>query len=128
MGLTMCAVIFKEHGDIDRLIYTEVPEPKIGLEEVLVRVKACALNHLDIWTRQGMPGIKIPLPHILGCDISGEVEKVGANVKEIAQGARVVVAPGISCGHCQLCQSGWDSLSRNTKLLVSKSMVVTPNL
>ncbi len=89
----MRAVIFKGHGDIDRLIYTEVPEPKIGPSEALIRVKACALNHLDIWTREGMSGIKIPLPHILGCDISGEVEKVGANVKNVAPKTCVVVAP-----------------------------------
>ncbi len=113
----MRTVIFKGHGDIDRLICTEVPEPKIGSNEVLVRVKACALNRLDIWTRQGMSGVKIPLPHILGCDISGEVEKVGANVKDIATGARVIVAPGISCGHCEWCQSGWDSLCNDYKII-----------
>ncbi len=113
----MHAVIFKEHGDIDHLIYTEVPEPKIGPNEVLIRVKACALNHLDIWTRQGMSSVKISLPHILGCDISGEVEKVGANVKGVATGTRVIVAPGISCGHCEWCQSGWDSLCNDYKII-----------
>ena len=113
----MRAVIFKEHGDIDRLICTDVPEPKIGPDEVLIRVKACALNRLDIWTRQGMPGITIPLPHILGCDISGEVEKIGADVKGLTQGARVLVAPGISCGKCKHCQSGWDSLCNEYKIV-----------
>ena len=116
----MHAVIFKEHGDIDQLIYTEVPEPKIEPNEVLIRVKACALNHLDIWTRQGIPGIKIPLPHILGCDISGEVEKIGANVKNVVPKTRVVVAPGISCGHCDYCQSGWDSLCSDYKIIGSQ--------
>ena len=113
----MHAVIFKEHGDIDRLIYTDAPEPEIGPDEVLIRVKACALNRLDIWTRQGMPGVKIPLPHILGCDISGEVEKVGDNAKGIMRGARGIVAPGISCGNCQQCQSGWDSLCSEYKII-----------
>ena len=112
----MKAVIFKEHGGVDRLMYTEVPEPKIGPDEVLVRVKACALNHLDIWTRQGMPGITIPLPHILGCDIAGEIEKIGANVKGMSRGKRVVVTPGISCGRCRWCQSGWDSLCNDYKI------------
>ena len=113
----MKAVIFKEHGELDRLIYTDVPEPKISPDEVLVRVRACALNHLDIWTRQGMPGIEIPLPHILGCDIAGEVEKVGAKVSAVAQGARVVAAPGISCGACKWCRSGWDSLCDQYKMI-----------
>ena len=113
----MKAVVFKEHGELDRLIYTEVPEPKIGSDEVLVRVRACALNHLDIWTRQGMPGIQIPLPHILGCDISGEVVKMGSNVKGIALGTHVVASPGISCGQCRWCVSGWDSLCEQYKIL-----------
>lgn len=113
----MKAVIFKEHGDIDRLAYTDVPEPKIGPDEALVRVRACALNHLDIWTRQGMPGIEIPLPHILGCDISGEVAKIGTKASGIAEGTRVVAAPGISCGACTWCQSGWDSLCEQYKII-----------
>ncbi|MBI4395098.1 MAG: zinc-binding dehydrogenase [Candidatus Omnitrophica bacterium] len=113
----MKAVVFKEHGGPEGLIYTDMPEPKIGPDEVLVRVKACALNHLDIWTRQGMPGIQIPLPHILGCDISGEVEKIGGNVKNIPTKSRVVVSPGISCGHCKWCESGWDSLCSEYKII-----------
>ncbi|MBI1977689.1 MAG: zinc-binding dehydrogenase [Candidatus Omnitrophica bacterium] len=114
----MKAVIFKEHGDPNQLLYrTDVPEPQIGPEEVLLRVRACALNHLDIWTRQGMPGITIPLPHILGCDIAGEVEQIGTNVKGISKGLRVAVAPGISCGHCKWCHAGWDSLCEQYKIL-----------
>ncbi|OGW85259.1 MAG: alcohol dehydrogenase [Omnitrophica bacterium RIFCSPHIGHO2_02_FULL_46_11] len=113
----MKAIIFKEHGDIDRLIYTDVPEPKIGSDEVLIRVRACALNHLDIWTRQGMPGVPIPLPHILGCDISGEVEKIGANVTGISKGMHVIIAPGISCGSCNWCKDGWDSLCDQYKII-----------
>lgn len=113
----MKAVIFKEHGAVDRLLYTEVPVPKIGPEEVLVRVRACALNHLDIWTRQGMPGVKIPLPHILGCDVAGEIAEVGSKVKAKKIGARVLVAPGISCGQCKWCREGWDSLCPEYKLV-----------
>lgn len=117
----MKAVIFKEHGDPNQLLYrTDVPEPQIGPEEVLLRVRACALNHLDIWTRQGIPGITIPLPHILGCDIAGEVEQIGTNVKGISKGLRVVVAPGISCGHCKWCHAGWDSLCDQYKILGSQ--------
>ena len=113
----MRAVIFKKHGDLEQLMFTEVPDPKPGPDEVVVKVKACALNHLDIWTRQGMPGIKIPLPHILGCDIAGEVAETGKHVKGIKKGTKVVAAPGISCGRCQFCRTGWDSLCDEYKIL-----------
>jgi len=113
----MKAVIFQEHGGPDKLQLADVPEPRIGSDEVLLDVKACALNHLDIWVRQGMPGIHIPLPHILGCDVSGEIKRVGKNVKDLKAGDRVVIAPGISCGTCQWCASGWDSLCNEYKIL-----------
>ncbi len=73
----MKAVIFSEHGGPEVLRYAEVREPEIGADEVLVRVRACALNHLDLWVRRGLPGITILLPHILGSDIAGEVARVG---------------------------------------------------
>ena len=113
----MKAVIISEHGDLDRLTYTEVPKPQIANEEALVRVKACALNHLDIWTRQGMPGIKIAMPHILGCDIAGEVAEIKSSASKIKEGTRVVVSPGISCGQCEFCTSGWDSLCDQYQIL-----------
>jgi NADPH:quinone reductase-like Zn-dependent oxidoreductase len=69
----MKAVIFKKHGGPDVLEYAEVPKPTIKADEVLVEVKACALNHLDVWTRGGLPGVEIPLPHILGNDVAGVV-------------------------------------------------------
>lgn len=105
----MKAVVFKEHGDVDKLQYQEVDSPKLGNREVLIRVKACALNHLDIWTRQGLPGVEIPLPHILGCDIAGVVEELGHGAKDFKVGDRVVVAPGQSCGQCDACYRGLDS-------------------
>ncbi len=113
----MRAVIFKEHGNVDRLLYTDVPTPKIGPGEALVRVRACALNRLDIWTRQGMSGVKIPLPHILGCDVAGEIAEVGSKVKTKKVGTHVVIAPGISCGQCKWCRAGWDSLCPDYKLV-----------
>jgi NADPH:quinone reductase-like Zn-dependent oxidoreductase len=113
----MKAVIFKEHGEIDRLVVADAPEPKIAPDEVLVRVKACALNHLDIWTRLGMPGVHIPLPHILGCDVAGEVAQVGSHIKNLTEGCKAIVAPGISCGTCQWCSSGWDSLCNEFRIL-----------
>ena len=104
----MKAVFFKEHGGLEQLQSGEMPEPKIGPDEVLVRVRTCALNHLDIWARQGL-GISIEMPHISGSDIAGEVANVGGNVKHLRAGQRVVIAPGISCGQCEHCVSGNDS-------------------
>ena len=73
----MKAVIFEQHGGPEVLKFTEVADPQIKGDEVLVEVRACALNHLDVWVRAGLPGIKIPLPHILGDDIAGVVREVG---------------------------------------------------
>ncbi|HEV8484137.1 MAG TPA: zinc-binding dehydrogenase [Blastocatellia bacterium] len=106
----MKAVIFNEHGPEDVLLLAHVPEPEIADDEVLVRVKACALNHLDLWIRGGLPGIKFPLPHILGSDISGVVEKVGRVVRNTKPGDEVMLAPGLSCMHCEYCLSGRDNL------------------
>jgi NADPH:quinone reductase-like Zn-dependent oxidoreductase len=104
----MKAVIFREHGGLDKLQLADVPEPTIGSKEVLVRVRACALNHLDIWVRQGL-GIPIEMPHISGSDIAGEVAAVGADVKQLKPGQRVIISPGIGCGHCEQCLSANDS-------------------
>lgn len=106
----MKAVIFKQHGGPEVLEYTEVPEPTIQSTEVLVQVKACALNHLDLWTRGGLPGIKIPLPHILGNDIAGVVRGVGDLVSWVRAGDEVMLHPGVSCGHCEECLGGKDNL------------------
>ena len=113
----MKAVIFSEHGGTDVLRYADVAEPAIGARDVLVRVRACALNHLDIWVRRGMPGVKIPLPHIGGCDIAGEVAKVGAEVSNVRVGDRVALAPGVCCGHCEQCLAGKDNQCRQYTLL-----------
>ncbi|HZI62229.1 MAG TPA: zinc-binding dehydrogenase [Pyrinomonadaceae bacterium] len=105
----MKAVIFRQHGGPDVLEYTDVPEPQIRANEVLVEVKACALNHLDIWVRGGLPGIEIPLPHILGDDVAGVVKQVGELVTWVKAGDEVMVQPGVSCGHCEACLSGNDN-------------------
>lgn len=112
----MKAIVFHEHGDPSVLRYTEVAVPKIGSTEVLVRVRACALNHLDLWVRRGLPGISIPLPHIPGSDISGEVARVGESVTRVKVGQRVLLAPGISCGQCPQCLAGEDNLCRRYTL------------
>jgi NADPH:quinone reductase-like Zn-dependent oxidoreductase len=106
----MKAVIFKQHGGPEVLEHAEVPDPTIKPTEVLVQVKACALNHLDVWTRAGLPGIKIPLPHILGNDIAGVVREVGELVSWVRVGDEVMLHPGVSCGHCEQCLSGQDNM------------------
>ena len=113
----MRASVFEEHGGPDKLEYTYFPIPKVGRRDVLVKVKACALNHLDIWNLQGMPGIKVAMPHILGCDIAGEVVETGSKVKGISKNKPVVVAPGISCRKCEACKSGWDSLCDQYRII-----------
>jgi NADPH:quinone reductase-like Zn-dependent oxidoreductase len=105
----MKAVVFWEHGDASVLEYTDVPEPSLGHSEVLVRVRACALNHLDLWVRQGIPGVPIPLPHIPGSDIAGEIAKVGEGVTNVKVGQKVLLSPGVTCGKCVACLAGRDN-------------------
>jgi len=113
----MKAVRFHEHGGPEKLVYEDAPDPVIEEDEVLVRVRACALNHLDVWGRVGLPGVVIPLPHIPGSDIAGEVAKVGRLVRGVEPGERVIVSPGLSCGRCEFCLSGRDSLCREYVIL-----------
>lgn len=108
----MKAIVFSRHGGPEVLRYTEVAEPKVGAGEVLVRVRACALNHLDLWVRNGLRGVQIPLPHIPGSDIAGEVVKVGEGVRRAKVGQKVVLAPGVSCNTCDDCLAGNDNLCR----------------
>lgn len=113
----MKAVIFEQHGGPEQLKLAEVPRPACDPDGVLVRVKACALNHLDIWIRQGIPSYAIPLPHISGCDVSGLVEEVGARVTGMTPGTRVAVSPGLSCWRCEFCLAGRDNLCPSYKIL-----------
>lgn len=113
----MKAVVFRQHGGPEVLEYTDVPEPSIRANEVLVEVKACALNHLDVWTRGGLPGIKIPLPHILGNDIAGVVREVGELATWVQPGDEVLMQPGVSCGHCAECLQGRDNFCRDYDML-----------
>ena len=112
----MKAVTFSQHGGPEVLKYSENAEPKVNAGEVLVRVRACALNHLDLWVRRGLPGVLIPLPHTPGSDIAGEVAKVGEMVKRVSVGQKVLLAPGISCGQCAQCVAGADNLCRKYTL------------
>jgi NADPH:quinone reductase-like Zn-dependent oxidoreductase len=115
----MKATVFKEHGSVDKLVYTDFAEPEISSSEVLVNVKACGINHLDIWVREGMPGVTLPLPHILGCEIAGEIAGIGCEIKvrDLSIGQRVLIAPGISCGKCEFCLSANDSLCHEFKIM-----------
>ncbi len=106
----MKAIIFDEHGGPEVLRYEERPEPKIKANEVLVEVRACALNHLDVWARKGLPGVEIPLPHILGNDVAGVVRETGELVDWVKPGDEVMLQPGVSCGHCRECLRGADNL------------------
>jgi NADPH:quinone reductase-like Zn-dependent oxidoreductase len=113
----MKAVVFNQHGGPEVLEYTDAPDPTIKANEVLVEVKACALNHLDVWARGGLPGIEIPLPHILGNDVAGVVREVGELVSWVHSGDEVLLHPGVSCGHCFECLSGRDNLCRDYDML-----------
>jgi NADPH:quinone reductase-like Zn-dependent oxidoreductase len=112
----MKAVVVREHGGPEVLRFEERPDPTPRAGEVLLRVKAVGLNHLDIWVRKGVPGHTFPLPIVPGCDFCGVIEQLGADVGSVAGapslmvGDRVLVAPGFSCGRCRACAEGQDNL------------------
>lgn len=106
----MKAVRIHQFGGPEVLTYEEIPDPQIRKDQVLVRVKACSLNHLDLWVRKGLPGVK--LPHILGSDIAGEIVEVGEYVTGFKAGQRVLIAPMHFCGHCVKCLSGLQNQCR----------------
>jgi NADPH:quinone reductase-like Zn-dependent oxidoreductase len=113
----MKAAVIHQHGGPDVLRYEDLPDPVAGPGEALVRVRACALNHLDIWSRAGLPGRTIAFPHVLGNDIAGEVAALGSPLDGITVGQRVMLSPGTSCGRCQPCLSGEDSSCRQYRIL-----------
>jgi NADPH:quinone reductase-like Zn-dependent oxidoreductase len=113
----MKAVYFHTHGGPEVLEYGEIERPEPNSGEVQVRLRASALNHADLWTRRGWPGIKLEYPHILGADGAGEISCVGEGVNDFMAGDRVVINSSISCGECSLCKSGRDNLCRDWHLL-----------
>lgn len=106
----MKATGFYEHGDIDQLKSIQLPQPEPGPAEVLINVKAVALNHLDLWVLQGLPRLNLEMPHIGGSDIAGLIAGLGDGVAGFQVGQRVVVNPTLSCGDCEWCRRGEDSL------------------
>src|SRR5215472_9054408 len=102
--LSMKSIRFHEFGGPEVLKYEDVPDPRPRKDQVLVRVKACALNHLDLFIRQGLPGVK--LPHINGSDVAGIVAEVGEYITDLKVGQRVLLAPHVFCGVCAACSRG----------------------
>lgn len=113
----MKALTFNEHGGIEKLQIADVPTPRIGADDVLVNVKASALNHLDLFVREGLPGLKLTMPHIPGSDGAGVLAEIGANVRGLRIGQRVTINPGLSCGACEFCRAGEHSLCGDFQIL-----------
>ncbi len=112
------AVVLRSHGGVEVLERETIDLPEPGPREVRVAVRAVALNHLDIWVRKGIPGLKLVYPHRLGSDIVGEVEALGPGARGGAKvGDKVVVNPGVSCGVCERCLAGRDNLCRTYAIL-----------
>ena len=102
----MKAAYFEEHGGADRIVYGEYRDPVAGPDDAIVRVRACALNHVDMLLLDGRFPPPEGLPHVNGCEVAGTVETVGERVKGLAAGQRVLVFPGLSCGACEYCLRG----------------------
>jgi len=113
----MKAVVINTHGGPEVLLAKELPDPVAGPGEALVRVRACALNHLDLWMRRGLPGRSVAFPHVLGNDIAGEIEALGSSTPDLAAGQRVMLSPGTSCGRCRACLQGEDNACRSYRIL-----------
>ena len=106
----MRAVLFHEHGGLDKLRLEDVPIPDVGPDEVLVRVRACGVNRLDLLVREGRVGARVQLPHISGSEVAGDVARVGDRVAGVAERQRVVVAPYLFCDRCEYCLAGDETL------------------
>jgi NADPH:quinone reductase-like Zn-dependent oxidoreductase len=113
----MRAVTLRAHGGPEVLQREELPEPEPGPGEVRVRVGAVALNHVDLWVRRGLPHLKLTYPFLLGADVAGTVDALGAGVTGVAVGDEIIVNPGHSCGRCRECLSGRDNLCRHFELM-----------
>jgi NADPH:quinone reductase-like Zn-dependent oxidoreductase len=111
------AIRIHEHGGADRLLPEEIPSPALRGDQARVRLHAAGLNHLDLWVRRGIPGVRFPLPITPGSDGAGMIAELGPLVTGFAAGDRVAVAPGFSCGLCEECLSGRDNLCKDFGIL-----------
>lgn len=106
----MRAVVFREHGPAGNLALEDVRRPEPSAGEVVIRVRACGINRLDLRLREGKVGAKVGLPHISGSEIAGDIDEIGSGVAGLAPGDRIVVAPYLFCGSCEYCQTGEESV------------------
>jgi len=113
----MKTVLFHQHGGPEVLEYAEFPTPEPKPGEALIRLRAAALNRMDVLVRNGWPGLKLELPHINGADGAGEVFALGEGASEFKVGDHVVINANLGCGKCDACLSGWDNMCRNWHLL-----------
>jgi NADPH:quinone reductase-like Zn-dependent oxidoreductase len=111
------AVYLERFGGPDVLTFGDRPAPSPKPGEALVRVRACGINHLDLWVRAGLRGLEPEMPHILGNDVAGEITELGAGVTHLSVGQKTLVNPTLSCGHCAACANGDDHLCRNYDVL-----------
>ena len=113
----MRATVFHEFGDSSVLRHESIATPQPGPGQVLVEIHACAINRLDVWVRGGLPNLRVDMPHILGSDVAGVVTATGPGVDSSHVGREVVLNPGLSCGRCRQCLSGWDNLCPDYAIL-----------
>ena len=113
----MKAIIFEQHGGPEVLQYTDFPTPEPGPGQVQVQLQASAMNRLDIWVRNGWPGIRLEYPHIPGADGAGVISAIGPGVTSHYVGERVVINSNLSDGTCEYCQAGKDNMCERWALL-----------
>ena len=113
----MKTLLFRQHGGPEVLEYTDFPTPEPKTGEVLIRLRAAALNRMDVFVRNGWPGLKLELPHINGADGAGEIAALGSAISDFKTGDRVAINANLGCGKCDFCLNKQDNLCRDWHLL-----------
>ena len=116
----MRAVVFEQAGGPEVLEARDIPSPVISPDEVILEVKACGINRLDLWVRSGLLGLELEMPHVCGSDVVGIAREVGPAVQNVRPGDKVLALPVLSCGACRECQAGDDHLCRHYDLIGRK--------
>lgn len=106
----MKAIVLHQHGTLDDVHYSDIPEPEVGPDEATVEIRAAALNRLDLWVLAGWPSLRLAFPHVMGCDGAGIIVALGSNVDHFSIGDHVAINPTRSCGRCDYCRMGRDNL------------------